>query len=136
MTLKKDSPSHYPVFISIQDTEYLLGICKTTIYERISEGKLKAAKMGRSRRILFPSVISYALEGLQSDPGRSVLSEMSSNPELIESWMIAEIFAQRLCYKHSGDDIGQLDVVQISQSAIETAKEVGSSEKNYGKDSQ
>lgn len=46
-------------FYSIEEAATLLGVSKKTIYRRVSEGSLKAKKVGRSYVITKENLISF-----------------------------------------------------------------------------
>lgn len=45
-----------PIAVRISTAVKLTGICRTTIYELISDGMIETVKVGRSTFILYPSL--------------------------------------------------------------------------------
>lgn len=91
----------YPIFISIAETSKILRMGPTAIYQRISDGDFTTAKIGRSTRITFASAIKFAMRCLKEGNGSGALREIFGDECDLESWVVAEKFAQQLCYTHT-----------------------------------
>ncbi len=97
----------YPIFLSPAEAAEVLRIGKTSLYARIKDGSLKTAKMGRSTRITFSSVIEYALRCLREGNGAAEFPEDFRGENGVPSWAMAEHLARQLCNTHSSleDDL-------------------------------
>lgn len=122
----------YPIFVSVAEAAKLLRLGKTSIFARIQDGSLKAAKMQRCTRITFSSVIEYALRSLQQGNGAGTLSEIFGNGAEVKSWMVADMFAGQLCNTHS-EPTEVLGIrASTNQSPASNTLKNGSPEKNFG----
>lgn len=90
----------YPIFISILETSKIFRMGPTAIYQRIAAGDFTTAKIGRSTRITFSSAIQFAMRCLREGNGSAALREIFDDECVLESWVVAEKFAQQLCYTH------------------------------------
>lgn len=120
----------YPIFVSVAEASRLLCLGKTSIFARISDGSLRAAKMGRSTRITFSSVIAYAVSCLNERDDAGAHCDIFRGRDDISSWTIAEHFARHLCNTHSepNEDFG--DITNKARSPEFHANEAGSPQKN------
>ncbi len=55
-----------PLLIPVWDVAKLLGVCRSTVWNMIAEGKLETVKIGKARRVKRASVLAVA--GITAPP--------------------------------------------------------------------
>ncbi|MDC0886222.1 helix-turn-helix domain-containing protein [Altererythrobacter sp.] len=91
----------YPIFLSPTDVARLLGMGRTFVFARISDGEFTAVKFGSSTRITFSSVIEYAQRCLKEGNGKGTILETFGERGSVDACVLVEHFARLLCNTHS-----------------------------------
>jgi excisionase family DNA binding protein len=122
----------YPIFLSPAEVARLLGMGKTFVYARISDGDFRVAKFSRSTRITFSSVIQYSQRCLTDGNGKGTIAEIFGEQGSVDACVIAEHFARLLCNTHSECTEDQLPLNLLQNPLAVSHDRATSTEKNSG----
>ena len=100
--MSNPKPNVYPIYVTIAETTILLGLGRSSIYKLINSGDLVTAKFGRAVRILFSSIIAFALSSLKNGNGKGEVSKIFHGITKHDRIEIADYTAQRLYNTHYG----------------------------------
>lgn len=121
----------YPIFITIPETQKILGLGRTTVYKLIDLEQLEKVKLGRCSRVTLSSVIHFSYRAIQDARfGGAKKINFPTDLEL-EPPVIPDHFASLLCHTHCEDFGEKHEPVDGGSDTSRGENSAGSSEKNF-----
>lgn len=123
--------AQYPIFITIPETQKILGIGRTTVYKLIKLGQLEKVTLGRCSRVTFSSVIHFSFRAIQDARSGGATKINFPNDLELEPAIIADQFADFLCHTHCEDIGDSQEPTNGSTDTLRDASSLGFPEKNF-----